>query len=61
MPVRWVLVRDPEAERDPQAFFSTDINIKPKDIIALYVRRWLIEATFAETRAHLGLYNLVSL
>ncbi|MEN2786176.1 hypothetical protein ACFOKI_07200 [Sphingomonas qilianensis] len=54
-------MRDPEAERYPQAFFSTDITIKPEDIIAPYVRRWLIEATFAETRAHLGLYSLVSL
>ena len=37
-----------------EAFFSTDITIEPADIIALYVRRWQIEVTFAETRAHLG-------
>jgi hypothetical protein len=49
-----VLVRDPEAKRDPQAFFSTDVSLEPTDIIALYVRRWQIEVTFAETRAHLG-------
>jgi hypothetical protein len=54
LPVRWVLVRDPDAKRDPQAFFSTDITLAPADIIALYVRRWQIEVTFAETRAHLG-------
>jgi hypothetical protein len=54
LPVRWVLVRDPDAKRDPQAFFSTDITREPADIIALYVRRWQIEVTFAETRAHLG-------
>ena len=54
LPVRWVLVRDPDEKRDPQAFFSTDITIEPADIIALYVRRWQIEVTFAETRAHLG-------
>ena len=52
--VRWVLVRDPDGRRDPQAFFSTDVTIEPADIIALYVRRWQIEVTFAETRAHLG-------
>ena len=52
--VRWVLVRDPDGKRDPQAFFSTDLTIEPADIIALYVRRWQIEVTFAETRAHLG-------
>ncbi|GGC15916.1 hypothetical protein GCM10011494_38520 [Novosphingobium endophyticum] len=54
LPVRWVLVRDPDAKRDPQAFFSTDVSLEPTDIIALYVRRWQIEVTFAETRAHLG-------
>jgi len=54
LPVRWVLVRDPDAKRDPQAFFSTDITLEPADIISLYVRRWQIEVTFAETRAHLG-------
>ena len=54
LPVRWVLVRDPDGKRDPQAFFSTDLTIEPADIIALYVRRWQIEVTFAETRAHLG-------
>jgi DDE superfamily endonuclease len=54
LPVRWVLVRDPDAKRDPQAFFSTDTTLEPRDIIALYVRRWQIEVTFAETRAHLG-------
>ena len=49
-----ILVRDPDGKRDPQAFFSTDITLEPAEIIALYVRRWQIEVTFAETRAHLG-------
>ena len=53
-PVRWVLVRDPEGKRAPQAFFSTDITLDPAEIIALFVRRWQVEVTFAETRAHLG-------
>jgi hypothetical protein len=54
LPIRWVLVRDPDGKRDPQAFFSTDLAIEPAEIIAFYVRRWQIEVTFAETRAHLG-------
>jgi len=53
-PVRWVLVRGPEGKRNPQAFFSTDVALDPADIIALFVRRWQVEVTFAETRAHLG-------
>ncbi|MER8868264.1 hypothetical protein NKI19_32295 [Mesorhizobium sp. M0751] len=54
MPIRWVLVRDPDGNRPPQAFFSTDITLEPADVIALFVRRWQIEVTFAETRVHLG-------
>jgi hypothetical protein len=53
-PIRWVLVRDPEGKRAPQALFSTDTAREPEDIIALFVRRWQVEVTFAETRAHLG-------
>ena len=52
--IRWVLVRDPEGRRAPQAFFSTDIEMEPTDIIACFVRRWQVEVTFAELRAHLG-------
>ena len=54
IPVRWVLVRGPDGKRAPQAFFSTNVTLDPADIIALFVRRWQIEVTFAETRAHLG-------
>ena len=53
-PIRWVLVRDPQRHRDPQAFFSTDPDMDPAQIIALFVRRWQIEVTFQEVRAHLG-------
>ena len=52
--IRWVLVRDPEGRRDPQAFFCTDPNMDPARIIAIFVRRWQIEVTFQEVRAHLG-------
>jgi len=52
--IRWVLVRDSEGRRDPQAFFSTDVTLQPAEIIAFFVRRWQVEVTFAETRTHLG-------
>lgn len=52
--IRWVLVRDPEGMREPQAFFSTDVTMQAVEIIAFFVRRWQVEVTFAETRAHLG-------
>ncbi|MFW8584151.1 hypothetical protein ACOJBM_02015 [Rhizobium beringeri] len=33
---------------------STNVNLEPAQIISYFVRRWQIEVTFAETRAHLG-------
>lgn len=33
---------------------STNTEFEPAQIIAYFVRRWQIEVTFAETRAHLG-------
>ncbi len=52
--IRWVLVRDPDGEREPQAFFSTDPGIEPEKIISIFVRHWQIEVTFQEARANLG-------
>jgi len=49
-----VLVRDPAGKRAPQAFFSTDTALAPAEIIAIFVRRWQVEVTFSEVRAHLG-------
>ena len=54
VPLRWVLVRDPSGARPIQAFFSTDTDLSPEDILAFFVRRWQMEVTFAEVRAHLG-------
>jgi hypothetical protein len=54
VPIRWLLVRDPEGECEPQAFLATDINARPCDILAWFVSRWQVEVTFAEVRAHLG-------
>jgi DDE superfamily endonuclease len=54
VPIRWVLVRDPAGELEPQAFLATDLNARPGDIIAWFVCRWQIEVTFEEVRAHLG-------
>jgi hypothetical protein len=45
---------DPAGKRAPQAFFSTDTTLPPAEIIAIFVRRWQVEVTFSEIRAHLG-------
>ena len=55
VPIRWVLVRDPEGEKEPQAFLCTDLDADPVDILGWFVRRWRVEATFEEARRHLGL------
>ena len=53
--IRWVLVRDPQGQYDPQAFLSTHIDHTPLQILTWFVRRWRMEVTFAEARAHLGM------
>jgi hypothetical protein len=53
-PIRWVLVRDPARERDPQAFLCTDLDLEPISILSRFVFRWRIETTFQEVREHLG-------
>lgn len=55
LPLRWVLVCDPSGKLLPAAFFATDLDATPEQILAWVVRRWGIEVTFQETRAHLGL------
>lgn len=53
-PIRWVLVRDPAGEHDPQAFLSTDPDAPSEMILSWFVRRWRVETTFQEVRTHLG-------
>src|SRR5260221_1024370 len=54
LPIRWVLVRDPTGKLAPAAFFATDQSASPLQILAWVIRRWPIEVTFEEVRAHLG-------
>lgn len=54
VPIRWLLVRDPTGELEPQAFLATDLDAAPADILQWFVSRWQVEVTFQETRAHLG-------
>jgi hypothetical protein len=54
VPVRWVLIRDPEGRFDPQALLCTDLQADPERIVRWYVMRWQVEVTFQEARRHLG-------
>jgi hypothetical protein len=52
--LRWVLLRDPAGQFEPQALLSTDPTVPPAQIVAWFVARWPLEVTFREVRAHLG-------
>jgi hypothetical protein len=55
LPIRWVLVRDPQGRLSPDALLCTDPDVDALAILAAYLQRWNIEVTFEEGRAHLGL------
>ena len=54
LPIRWVLTRAPDGSREPRAYFSTDPQQSGLDIVLDFMKRWPVEVTFEETRAHLG-------
>ncbi len=54
VPIRWVLIRDPLEQFDPQALLCTDLAVAPVQILEWFVLRWQLEVTFQEVRAHLG-------
>jgi len=54
VPVRWVLVVDPEGKCRSEAFFSTDTQLSAISIVEYYVLRWNVDVTFEESRRHLG-------
>jgi hypothetical protein len=54
LPIRWVLIRDPRGQFQPQAILSTDLSLDPQQILLWFVRRWRVEVTFHEVRTHLG-------
>jgi hypothetical protein len=54
VPIRWVLIRDPEGGFRTQALLCTDLEADPKEILSWFVMRWQLEVTFQEVRRHLG-------
>jgi DDE superfamily endonuclease len=53
--IRWVLVRDPQGEFEPQALLCTDPTVDSIQILEWFVLRWRVEVTWQETRALLGM------
>jgi hypothetical protein len=54
VPLRWVLIRDPQGQFATQALLCTDPTGEPAQLLAWFVQRWQLEVTFAEVRRHLG-------
>jgi len=54
VPIRWVLIRDPQGRFTTQALLCTDVTAAPAHILAWFVLRWQMEVTFEEVRRHLG-------
>jgi hypothetical protein len=54
VPVRWVLIRDPQGEFKTQALLCTDLKADPEKILSWFLMRWQLEVTFQEVRRHLG-------
>ncbi len=55
VPLRWVLIRDPQGRFDPQALLCTDQGLAVQQIVEWFVLRWQLEVTFHEARTHLGI------
>ena len=54
VPIRWVLIRDPNGKFRTKALLCTDLSAEPVQILKWFIRRWQVEVTFQEVRAHLG-------
>lgn len=55
VPIRWVLIRDPEGKFATQALLCTKLEVTPLQVLEWFVLRWQVEVTFEEARAHLGM------
>jgi hypothetical protein len=54
VPLRWVLIRDPKGRFAPQALLTTNQQLTPEQLLTSFRRRWQLEVTVDEARAHRG-------
>ena len=45
VPLRWILIRDPQQQFQPQALLSTDLQVAPGQAVPWFVLRWQWETT----------------
>jgi hypothetical protein len=53
--VQWLYVHDCTGTHRDEYFFTTDITMKPQQMVECYTQRWSIETTFQECREYLKL------
>ena len=56
--IRWGLIRDPQGRFKPQALLSTNLEHTSEQMLAGFVRRWTMDVTCEDARAHLGMETL---
>jgi hypothetical protein len=54
VPIRWVLLKSVDGSFETSCLLSTDEALDPVQIVSYFMRRWTMEVTFQEVRAHLG-------
>jgi hypothetical protein len=52
--IRWVMIKDPESNKEPEALLCTNAELSSEQILEYFSRRWTMEVTLEECRAHLG-------
>jgi hypothetical protein len=52
--LRIVVVRDPRGQRRDDCFFSTDLTLKPPEIVETFALRWPLEVCFRDVKQFLG-------
>jgi hypothetical protein len=53
-PILLTISRDPEGKEKDDFFFTTDVTMKPAEVLGCYADRWAIEDTFKNTKQLLG-------
>jgi len=53
--VRVVVTRDPRGNFEDRAYFSTEVEAAPAQLLERYSHRWLIEVSFRDAKQHFGL------
>lgn len=54
LPIRWVIIRDPQGKYAPLSLLSTDPAACPAQMVSWFIQRWQVEVTFEAARRHLG-------